>query len=102
MESYFILPKVRVMQHAEKLSITLPAEMARLVREKVSSGAYGSTSEVIRTALRVWMEDEKRLKVLDDAIAEGCADAKAGRVHSIDEVRATLRASRETSAQPPE
>jgi antitoxin ParD1/3/4 len=50
------------MQRAEKLSITLPAEMARLVREKVSSGAYGSTSEVIRTALRGWMEDERRLK----------------------------------------
>lgn len=90
------------MRHVEKLSITLPAEMARLVREKVSSGAYGSTSEVIRTALRGWMESQKRLKVLDDAIAEGIADAKAGRVHSIDEVRATLRAAREPSAQPPE
>jgi antitoxin ParD1/3/4 len=89
---------VHAMPHAEKLSITLPAEMAQLVREKVSSGAYGSTSEVIRTALRGWMEAEKRLKVLDDAIAEGIADAKAGRVHSIDEVRGTLRAARETSA----
>jgi len=88
------------MQPAQKLSITLPAEMARLVREKVSSGAYGSTSEVIRTALRDWIEDEKRLKVLDAAIAEGIADAKAGRVHNIDEVRATLRAARETSAHP--
>lgn len=89
------------MQRVEKLSITLPTEMARLVREKVSSGAYGSTSEVIRTALRGWIEDQKRLKVLDDAIAEGIADARAGRIHSIDEVRTTLRAARET-AQPPE
>ncbi len=98
MKPYFILPKVPAMQPAEKLSITLPAEMARLVREKVSSGAYGSASEVIRTALRGWMEDEKRLKVLDDAIAEGIADAKAGRVQSIDEVRAILRAAKEASA----
>jgi hypothetical protein len=50
----------------------------------------------------LYAEDEKPLKALDDANAEGIADAKAGRVHSIDEVRATLRAARETSAQPPE
>ena len=39
------------MDPAEKLSITLPANLARLVREKVESGAYASNSEVIREAL---------------------------------------------------
>src|ERR1700675_1996058 len=39
-------------QNAEKLSITLPAEMVRVIREKVASGAYSSNSEVIRDALR--------------------------------------------------
>lgn len=38
--------------NAEKLSITLPAEMVRLIREKVDLGAYASNSEVIREALR--------------------------------------------------
>jgi antitoxin ParD1/3/4 len=33
------------MRPAEKLSITLPAEMARMVREKVEGGAYASNSE---------------------------------------------------------
>ena len=49
------------MEPAEKLSITLPSGLARLVREKVESGAYASNSEVIRDALRVWQEREMKL-----------------------------------------
>ena len=75
-------------QNAEKLSITLPPEMARIIREKVSSGAYRSNSEVIREALRGWLDRDRRLAALDSAIARGVADADAGRVHGIDEVRA--------------
>jgi antitoxin ParD1/3/4 len=78
-------------QHAEKLSITLPAEMVRVIREKVASGAYGSNSEVIRDALRAWLERDRRLAALDTAIATGIADAEAGRVQSIQAVRADMR-----------
>jgi antitoxin ParD1/3/4 len=79
------------MQAAEKLSITLPAEMARAIREKVSAGLYGSNSELIREALRGWLEREQRLAALDAAIARGLADAEAGRVHDTDAVREELR-----------
>ncbi|MGX2039103.1 type II toxin-antitoxin system ParD family antitoxin [Methylocaldum sp. MU1018] len=79
------------MQTTEKLSITLPAEMVRMIREKVGSGAYGSNSEVIREALRGWMERERRLMALDAAIARGIADAEAGRVQDIEPVRTELR-----------
>ena len=79
------------MQNAEKLSITLPHEMAAAIRAKVSAGDYGSNSEVIREALRGWMEQERRLQTLDTAIAHGLADAEAGRVHGIDAVRAEMR-----------
>ena len=34
---------VREMQSAEKLSITLPPEMASFIRQKVEFGPYGST-----------------------------------------------------------
>jgi antitoxin ParD1/3/4 len=78
-------------QNAEKLSITLPPEMARLIREKVASGAYGSNSEVIREALRGWLERDRRLAIVDGAIARGLADADAGRVQAVDAVRAELR-----------
>jgi antitoxin ParD1/3/4 len=79
-------------QKAEKLSITLPPEMARMIREKVSTGAYGSNSELIREALRGWLDRDRRLAALDAAIAQGVADADAGRVRGIDEVRSALRA----------
>lgn len=79
------------MQTAEKLSITLPAEMARAIREKVGTGLYGSTSEVIREALRGWLEREQRLAALDAAIARGLADAEAGRVQDTGAVREELR-----------
>ena len=44
------------MPTTEKLSITLPADMARMVREKVEQGAYASNSEVIRDGLRMLRE----------------------------------------------
>jgi antitoxin ParD1/3/4 len=55
------------MKPAEKLSITLPADMARMVRDKVEGGAYASNSEVIREALRTWQERESlKARRLDD------------------------------------
>ena len=44
------------MERAEKLSITLPASLARLVRKQVEAGTYASNSEVIREALRTWQQ----------------------------------------------
>jgi antitoxin ParD1/3/4 len=79
------------MQTAEKLSITLPAEMVRVIREKVGTGTYSSNSEVIREALRGWMEREQRLATLDAAIARGVADADTGRTQEIETVREELR-----------
>lgn len=76
--------------NAEKLSITLPAEMVRVIREKVGCGAYASNSEVIREALRGWMEREGRLAALDAAITRGLADAQAGQVQELETVRQEL------------
>jgi antitoxin ParD1/3/4 len=78
------------MQSAEKLSITVPPEMAAFIRQKVDSGLYGSNSEIIREALRSMMERDRRLKQIDSAIARGITDAEEGRVQDIDEVRAEL------------
>jgi putative addiction module CopG family antidote len=56
------------MRSTRQLSITLPNEMADMVRAKVESGAYASESEVIREGLRSlqdrdaaierWLRDE--------------------------------------------
>jgi antitoxin ParD1/3/4 len=75
---------------AEKLSITLPAEMARVIRAQVESGGYSSNSEVIRDAMRGWMERERHLTTLSAAIDRGIADADAGRVADSGQVRKKL------------
>ncbi len=44
---------------AEKISITLPPDMLSNIKEKVEAGHYGSTSEVIREAMRLWQRQEE-------------------------------------------
>jgi antitoxin ParD1/3/4 len=78
------------MQPAEKLSITLPAEMVRIIRSKVESGGYGSNSEVIREAMRGWLERDRHFATLNTAIERGIADADAGLVADSDQVRKAL------------
>jgi antitoxin ParD1/3/4 len=72
----------------ERITITLPAEMAGLVKGAVDDGDYASTSEVIREALRDWkLRRELRLGQLVELkadIARGIADVAAGRVADFD------------------
>ncbi len=44
------------MPNVEKLTIALTSEMALFVRHEVGRGAYASTSEAIREAVREWQE----------------------------------------------
>lgn len=46
-------------EKAEKISITLPPDMLSDIKEKVEAGQYGSTSEVIREAMRLWQRQEE-------------------------------------------
>lgn len=81
------------MEPSEKLSITLPANLARIVREKVESGAYASNSEVIREALRDWQgRDIERVQRLAK-VRQDIEDAISDRRPSIpaEEVFARLR-----------
>lgn len=78
------------MQAAEKLSITLPAEMVRVIRAKVAEGGYSSNSEVIREAMRGWLERERHLVALNVAIDRGIDDADAGRVADSEQVKKDL------------
>jgi antitoxin ParD1/3/4 len=68
------------MDAVEKLSITLPATLARLVRDKVAGGTYASNSEVIREALRLWHDREesrrKRLEEVRRELAEAMEDSR--------------------------
>lgn len=84
------------------LNVSLPAEMETRVREHVASGLYGSASEVVREALRLFEAHQavqiSSLAALKADIAKGLADVHAGRVEPIDMAavkakgRATLKA----------
>lgn len=80
------------MQNVERLSVTLPMEMARVIRSKVEAGQYASSSEVVREAMRYWMEAEARrgarLEVARARIV--AADAGPREALSDDEVAARL------------
>jgi len=66
------------------LNITLPLELETRVREHVASGLYGSASEVIREALRLFEAYQtvqtSSLAALKADIAKGLADVQTGRV----------------------
>jgi len=79
------------MKNAEKLSITLPAEIVRIIREKVESGVYSSNSEVIREAMRGWIDKEEHLRHLDNALTRGLNDIREGRIEDLETVRSDLK-----------
>jgi antitoxin ParD1/3/4 len=70
------------------LTITMPAEMATVVKRAVDTGDYASTSEVVREALRDWKAKRAlRLEELEALKAEidlGLADVEAGKVRRFD------------------
>ena len=84
------------------LNVSLPAELENRVREHVASGLYGSASEVIREALRLFeayqTAQTATLSTLKADVAQGIADVRAGRVGPVDmnmikkQARAALKA----------
>lgn len=70
------------------LNVSLPLELENRVREHVASGLYGSASEVIREALRMFEAFQtvqtSSLVALKADIAKGMADVREGRVAKVD------------------
>ena len=50
------------MRSTQQMSITLPNEMAALVKEKVSLGEYASESEVVRDGLRTLLARDRAVE----------------------------------------
>lgn len=70
------------------MNVSLPPELEARVRQRVESGMYGSASEVIREALRLFEAYEQvktaKLDSLRQDIAKGLNDAKNGRAKEVD------------------
>lgn len=56
------------------MNISLPPQMATLIREEVNTGKYGSVSEFFRKLVREWQED-----LLVKKIKKSEAELRAGK-----------------------
>ena len=95
------------MPNIDRLTITMPTDMAAMVKAAVEDGDYASTSEVVREALRDWRIKRslqlQELASLKNDIDKGLADVAVGRVNEFDaaniiERGRKLLADRSTSA----
>lgn len=81
------------------MNVNLTPELERLVQERVQSGLYNNQSEVVRAALRVFFEFERKreahLDYLRAALAEGIEQANRGEVvdgpATVEELMRSLR-----------
>ncbi|MBW9090550.1 type II toxin-antitoxin system ParD family antitoxin [Rhizobium wenxiniae] len=84
------------MRTTQSLSITLPIEMAEMVKAKVASGEYASESEVIRDGLRTLIARDAAIeRWLVEEVAPAYDEMKAHpeRALSIEEVDRRLDAT---------
>ena len=83
------------MRSTQQFSITLPNQMADVVKAKVATGEYATESEVIRDGLRALLARDRALEswlVGQVAPAYDALKADPSRALSIDQVRARLAA----------
>lgn len=88
------------MRTTQQFSITLPHEMAEMVRTKVESGEYASESEVIRDGLRALQMHHRALEAWlreDVAAAHDAIRADPSRAVPVERVRASLEAAHKAS-----
>jgi antitoxin ParD1/3/4 len=82
------------MRSTQSLSITLPLEMAQMVKDKVASGEYATESEVIRDGLRTLAARDAAVeKWLREEVAPAYDAHKAdpARALPLDEAMARVR-----------
>ncbi len=86
------------MADIERITITLPMDMAAIVKGAVETGDYASTSEVVRAALRDWKMKRalqlQELAALKADIDKGLADVAQGRVKDFDAAQIIERGRR--------
>jgi len=79
----------------QQFSITLPNEMADIVKAKVAAGEYATESEVIRDGLRVLMARDRALESWlrqEVGPAYDALKADPARAVTVDKLRAALAA----------
>lgn len=79
------------MSKLERITVTMPAEMAAKLRAAVERGDYATTSEVVREALRDWSDyQDQRVEKLE-RFKQMLEEAEAGPSYPAEQVFAELR-----------
>ena len=90
------------MRTTQQFSVTLPIEMANLVKTKVACGEYATESEVIRDGLRVLMARDRAVEswlAQEVAPAYDALKADPDRAIPLDQVRERLAAQHQLATQ---
>jgi antitoxin ParD1/3/4 len=74
-----------IQRRSQEMNVSLTPELEQLVAEKVKSGMYQTSSEVIREGLRLLKERDERLKSLRNDIRRGLDAADRGEFTEYDE-----------------
>lgn len=79
------------MAKLERITVTMPEELAAKLRAAVEAGEYATTSEIVRETVRAWASERDREEADNAAIRALLDRARAsGRLPS-DEVFASVR-----------
>lgn len=87
---------MRSLRSTRQLSITLPHEMADMIRDKISSGSYATESEVVRDGLRALQARDRAVEDWLRRVVAPAADAMKAdpsRGRSMAKVRSSLAAA---------
>lgn len=81
------------MRTTQQFSITLPNEMADIIKTKVAAGEYATESEVIRDGLRALMARDRAMDnwlMQEVGPAYDALKANPARAVTVDQLRASL------------
>lgn len=90
------------MRTTQQFSITLPNEMAEVVKTKVAAGEYATESEVIRDGLRALIARDRAIEnwlLQEVGPAYDALKANPARAVTVDQVRARLTAEHKKTAK---
>jgi putative addiction module CopG family antidote len=83
------------MRTTQSLSITLPIEMAEMVKSKVASGEYATESEVIRDGLRTLLARDAAIErwLVEEVVPTlDAIEADPSKVRPLEDARRRLHA----------
>ena len=93
------------MSEIERMTLTLPSDMAAVIKAAVDGGDYASSSEVVREALRDWKMQRalqlQELAALKVDIDKGLTDLAEGRVKDFDAGRIIERGRKLLASRSP-